>query len=249
MKYNSLRTKKKKKTLKKSRSKIPKIIHQVFFDIGLGELKDKPLFKKSIENMKKFNTKKDGWKHCLWTKSKAEKMIKKSFPEYWSFYKSLPSEWYRMELVRYFAVAKYGGFYVDLDMFCKKSLTPLCKNEYFIHTHSGRKWKGGGQGLYAENNCFGFKPGDLKSILKYSREQYYEKIKIDVYKTWKVRLMLQTVGVKMYARWCKNTNLKPLTHIVCTDLIIKKNKEDEQKYKHCYFDDDAAQSWLKSNVL
>ena len=51
-----------------------------------------------------------------------------------------------MELVRYFVVSKYGGFYIDLDMFCRKSLNPLCNNEYFIHTHFGRKWKGGGQG-------------------------------------------------------------------------------------------------------
>ena len=152
---------------KYNKTDIPKIIHQVFYDVGLGELKDKPIYLKSIENIKKYNPKKDGWKHCLWTKSKAEKMIKKSFPDYWTFYNSLPSEWYRMELVRYFAVAKYGGFYIDLDMFCKKSLNPLCKNEYVVHSHKGRHWKGGGKCNFSENNFFAFKPRYLMSILKY----------------------------------------------------------------------------------
>ena len=48
-----------------SKKGIPKIIHQVFFDVGLGQLKDKPLYLKSIANMKKFNTKKNGWRHIL----------------------------------------------------------------------------------------------------------------------------------------------------------------------------------------
>ena len=166
------------------------------------------------------------------------------------FYKSLPSEWYRMELVRYFAVAKYGGFYVDLDMFCKKSFNPLCKNDYVIHTHKGRKWKGGGDANYSENSFFAFKPGYIKSLLEYSRKQYYEKIKIDVYKTWKVRLMLQTVGVKMYARWCNINKLKPLTHIACTDEVIKKNKDDKNRYnKNCYINDVVSKAWMKSNVF
>lgn len=177
-------------------------------------------------------------------------MIKKSFPDYWTFYNSLPSEWYRMELVRYFAVAKYGGFYIDLDMFCKKSLNPLCKNEYVVHSHKGRHWKGGGKCNFSENNFFAFKPRYLMSILKYSQKQFQEKSKIDVYKTWKVRLMLQTVGVKMYARWCSINKFNLLSYIVCTDEVIKKNKEDNNKYlDNCYFNDKVSKAWLKSNVL
>tara|TARA_B110001469_G_C9591931_1_gene293722 strand:- start:494 stop:1255 length:762 start_codon:yes stop_codon:yes gene_type:complete len=241
----------KKKSHKKNKShkNIPKIIHQVFFDVGLGQLKDKPLYLKSIANMKQFNAKKDGWRHILWTKNKSIKMIKKYFPQYYDYYLKLPSEWYRLELVRYFALAKYGGFYIDLDMFCNKSLTPLCKLDYFVHTHSGRKWKGGGQGLFAENNCFAFKPGRLNDILKYSQEQFYDKVKIAVYKTWKIRLMLQTVGVKMYARWCKESGIKPLTHMVCTDSITTKNKQDSNKYREqCYFFDVASKAWLDSKL-
>jgi len=231
------------------KKRIPKIIHQVFFDVGLGQLKDKPLYLNSIANMKKYNTKKNGWRHILWTRDKALKMIKKDFSQYYDYYLKLPTEWYRLELVRYFALAKYGGFYVDLDMFCNKSLDPLCKLDYFVHTHSGRKWKGGGKCLFAECNTFGFKPGHLNDILQYSREQFLDKSKVKVYETWKVRLMLQTVGVKMYARWCKETGLKPLTHMVCTEEVSMKNKKDEREYvDNCFFDDKVSKAWLNSKL-
>ena len=125
----------------------------------------------------------------------------------------------------------------------------MCKLDYFVHTHSGRKWKGGGNGLFAENNCFAFKPGHLNDILKYSQEQFYNKVKITVYNTWKIRLMLQTVGVKMYARWCKVSGLKPLTHMVCTDSITTKNQHDSNKYRElCYFFDVASKAWLDSKL-
>jgi hypothetical protein len=246
-------TKKLKSSRKSSRkpyrkSTIPKIIHQVFFDVGLGQLKDKPLYLKSIANMKKYNSKKNGWKHMLWTKDKAIKLIKKDFPEYYEYYLKLPTEWYRMELVRYFAIARFGGFYVDLDIFCNKSLDSLCNNHYYIHSHQGRKWKGGGHAVYAENNFFGFKPSVLNELLDYSKKQFTEKSKIKVYETWKVRLMLQTVGVKMYARWCKNKNMKPNTFIICTNEIEKKDKKDEDNYKKCYLRDYATGAWLNKNL-
>jgi hypothetical protein len=49
----------------------------------------------------------------------------------------------------------------------------------------------------------------------------------------------------MFARWCKSSNFKPNTFIICTDEIKKKNKKDHKLYnKTCYLKDYATGAWL-----
>ena len=105
------------KTIKKNNN-IPKIIHQVFFDVGLGKsLKDFPIYEKSHNQMKDF-CRKNNFKYNLWTKPKIIKLINKYYgKKELDYYNKLPTEWYRMELSRYYVVAIHGGFYLDLDIF------------------------------------------------------------------------------------------------------------------------------------
>ena len=244
------------KTLKKN-NKIPNIIHQVFFDVGLGKgLKDFPIYQKSHNQMKDY-CKKNKYKYYLWTKPMIIKLIKKYYGEKeLNYYNKLPTEWYRMELSRYYVVAVYGGYYLDLDIFFnyKKDKDPFKillnkikkeKLDYIVISHFDRYWKSGGKALYSENHFFGFKPKVLNELLKYSKKEYQEKSKIEIYKTWKVRLMLQTVGVKMWARFIKLKKYKRLEYISHPKDKLILSKKDTINYNKSIFIDFATAAWLK----
>ena len=147
-----------KKTIKKST--IPKIIHQVFFDVGKGkDLKDFPIYQKSHNQIKNY-CKKYNFKYNLWTKPKIIKLIKEKYgKKELEYYNKLPTEWYRMELSRYYVVAIYGGFYLDLDLFLnyKKYKDPFKilfsklkkeKLDYLVTSHFNRYWTSPEGSLY-----------------------------------------------------------------------------------------------------
>jgi len=98
---------------------IPKIIHQIWSD------KYKPLPKAFIVLSETWKEKHADWQYMHWDEEKMESFVKKEYPQYYSFYTSLPFDMQRWDAIRFLILYKMGGMHVDFDYECWENLEPL----------------------------------------------------------------------------------------------------------------------------
>ena len=91
---------------------IPKIIHQTAYS---NKEEWHPIWNFCHESVKK-NFKE--FKHYLWTDEKINDFIKENFKEYYSDFLIIPFHIIQLDLFRYALLFKYGGTYIDMDMYC-----------------------------------------------------------------------------------------------------------------------------------
>lgn len=97
-------------------SRIPKILHMVW--VGA---KNPPEYFHT--NLTKWRELMPDWEFMVWTN---EKLSLEHFDaDYLKFIKSAPLGVQKADIVRYYVVWKYGGFYVDADILPKRSLNDL----------------------------------------------------------------------------------------------------------------------------
>lgn len=107
-------------------SKIPKIIHQIWFQSENVPEK----YKKNYTQWKNFHP---GWKYILWTE---EKMLKffNDFPEYDIYFNETwikyPKMIQKIDAFKFVALDKFGGVYVDMDMEPIRPLDSLLDEVY-----------------------------------------------------------------------------------------------------------------------
>lgn len=117
----------------KGERKIPKLIHRVWLD------KNKPYdnavlpsrYNKYITVWKEYNTE---FVHKLWSGRQVIELIKQYFPQYEEFYRSLNPFIKKCDFARFVIVYVYGGFYADIDFYCKRNISYLTEGgeNYFI---------------------------------------------------------------------------------------------------------------------
>ena len=100
-----------------NKNKIPKIIHVTY----KNKIIPKKYFK-TFESIKKFHP---DWKIIVYDDREAKSLIKQNFPELLDVYMAYPLNIQRVDLFRVLVVYLRGGFYLDLDMHCFKSLNEL----------------------------------------------------------------------------------------------------------------------------
>ena len=166
------------KTKKKNNNK--KIIHQIFFNIGKGELKDIKPFYKCYKHNKEY-CKKNNIKYKLWSRKQVEKLLEKpKNKEFKKLYYDFDQDIMRIDFGRYLILWNYGGIYVDLDICIikNKSIKKLFDKEYFFV-----KWADDKRSLPYNAVLGTQKETDLyKDILDHTKESYYEKRKQAIYK-------------------------------------------------------------------
>jgi mannosyltransferase OCH1-like enzyme len=93
--------------------KIPKIIHQIWFQ-GIENLNKEPYLScfKSIL----YGIKGTDWKHMIWDQNSIEELIKNNYPQYWNLYNRYEYMILKIDLARYIILYHYGGVYIDMDM-------------------------------------------------------------------------------------------------------------------------------------
>lgn len=106
---------------------IPKIIHFVFLN------KDEPLpgpFKKCLERTKSLHP---GWTIYVHNEDDANKIISHYFPELLPIFKGYGHYIQKADIIRAILIYVFGGFYMDLDMYCLKPIDDaLLKNQLII---------------------------------------------------------------------------------------------------------------------
>eukprot|EP00921_Rhytidocystis_pertsovi_P006523 GHVQ01011120.1.p1 GENE.GHVQ01011120.1~~GHVQ01011120.1.p1 ORF type:complete len:362 (-),score=15.64 GHVQ01011120.1:1070-2155(-) len=66
-----------------------------------------------------------GWKVMLWTDESARSFIAKHYAWFLRTYDSYAYPIQRVDAMRYFLLYHYGGVYMDMDIECRRNLTPL----------------------------------------------------------------------------------------------------------------------------
>ena len=70
-----------------------------------------------------------GWEYLFFDDEDVRRFIIDDFPDYRGLFESFPYNIQRIDLFRYLAIYKFGGFYFDLDVLLWKSLTGLLDRE------------------------------------------------------------------------------------------------------------------------
>ena len=122
-------SKTKKKTIKKIRKK-KMIIHQIFFNIGKGELHEIPRFYECYQNNKK-KCKKQGIQYKLWNQKMVEDLLEKQEnKQFKRIYYEFDQDIMRIDFARYLILYRFGGIYIDLDIcMMNKSITHLFQKD------------------------------------------------------------------------------------------------------------------------
>jgi len=205
--------KRNKKYTIKSKKNNDMIIHQIFYNIGKGELKDIPAFKKCYDHNKGY-CKKNNIKYRLWSEKDVIKLLNKSKNK---SYKKLYNDFdkhplgqpiQKIDFARYLILYNFGGIYIDLDICIiddnKKinKLKSLFNKDYFFV-----RWD---SSHLPYNALLGTKKNTqiYKDILEHCKESFYEKAKQPIYKKWKGRFVFQTTGHYMIQRVLKKYNIK-----------------------------------------
>jgi mannosyltransferase OCH1-like enzyme len=126
---------------KELKSKNGKIIHQVWF----GTIPNKREAKKAYEKLKLYRdswtTKNPDWFRVEWNKKMCDDLMKTFFKESYDTYRKYKYEIQRCDMVRYFILYLYSGFYIDMDYYCNRPLSEVQENFkndiYFVQSPNG----------------------------------------------------------------------------------------------------------------
>ncbi|HLP89579.1 MAG TPA: glycosyltransferase [Nostocaceae cyanobacterium] len=103
-------------------SKIPKIIHQIFFS-GKAAIPDNYLrYHQTV--LKKHPL----WEHQFWDEARARKFMSENYAWFLPTFDAYPYDIQRRDAIRYFILYHYGGFYLDMDVECLKPLDDLLED-------------------------------------------------------------------------------------------------------------------------
>ena len=237
------RSRKIRRTARVKKSSIPMKVHQIFYNIGKGELKDIPAFKKGYDADKAY-CRKHGIQYKLWSRKQVEALLEKpKNKEYKKLYYDFREDIQRIDFARYMILWNFGGIYIDLDICIikNKSIKSLFANDYFFV-----KWHDKSKLPY--NAVLGTKPDNplYKDILDHSRDSFYEKRKDPIYKTWKARFVFQTTGHFMLQRVLKKHKITEFKDVM--KIHTKEGKTvcnlPQKNCPDALFEDSSASVWF-----
>ena len=115
---------------------IPKILHQTWNDYFIP--------KPAVPFVKSIIRQHPNWQYWFWTQADIQCYIKQKHPEFTSLYNDYDAMIYKTDVMRYFLLYDYGGFYLDLDVEALKPLdvwahisSCILSHETYEHTFFG----------------------------------------------------------------------------------------------------------------
>ena len=110
---------------------IPKIIHQMWIgkDTPYRNVDVPEKYIKYIESLKYHNP---DFEMMYWSGADVLALIKEHYPQYLSFYKQLTPVISKCDFGRFVILAVHGGLYIDLDMYCRKSIISLVASSLYL---------------------------------------------------------------------------------------------------------------------
>tara|TARA_R110000744_G_scaffold344938_2_gene450344 strand:- start:329 stop:994 length:666 start_codon:yes stop_codon:yes gene_type:complete len=189
------------------------LIHQIFWNFKGKELNEIPIFNQCVVKTKEFCLH-NKYEYKLWDLKDIEEMIIDFFPEYICLWTEMRYNIQRCDFARYMILYKYGGFYIDCDVYPVQNLTSLIhqKSEIFTTWGNDINRKPYNAVIYSEKfNIL------LIKIMEEVQRRVIEKQSMKIYDTWIGRLVFYTTGHRM---------LKPLVpKSSILDLLMIDNPE------------------------
>lgn len=143
---------------------IPKIIHYTWFS---GE----PFPEKIQACIDSWHKYMPEYEYVLWN---AERI--KEIDSVWLQESLAKRKWaYAADMVRLYAVHKYGGIYLDTDCMVFRSFDDLLGQECFIGKENSIHFGGGFQDIYLSSHCFGAEVGNdyIRKCLSYYEDRHF----------------------------------------------------------------------------
>ena len=175
---------------------IIKQIHQIFFDMGKGQLNEISEFRESQYKTKRF-CEEHKIIYKLWSEQDCEDLVESLELHLQGLYHNFREPIQKIDFIRFVILHQFGGIYLDLDCHPINNINQLFEKEYFFV-----RWLNGklpyiailgaeaGLGLY-------------KDIIDHCYESYKEKVNMQIYKKWIGRFVYQTTGHYMVQRVLK----------------------------------------------
>ena len=89
--------------------------------------------------------------HYFWTDDNADTFFEDNYPWFIDTWNSYPSIVQRADALRYFVLHKFGGVFLDMDLFCRNPLDPLISYLEAVTPHQHRRPAQGGMYILAES--------------------------------------------------------------------------------------------------
>lgn len=212
---------------------IPKRIHQIYgiFNDGIP-LEDIDIFRECVDETKRF-CKKNKYEYKMWNLKDCEELICEDYPQYIWLWTEFRHDIQRADFIRYLILHKYGGWYVDCDVYPIQNLEPLLSNkQVFTYWNNDKK-------RFPYNAIFGsaFQNELFIKISDDIEKRTIEKQSMKIYDEWKGRLVFQTTGHAMLRNHVPKDSLEDL-------LIIENEKKNIFiTANNPYFYDKNASIW------
>ena len=213
------------------------IIHQIYGIFNDGKnITDIEPYRIATGKTKAF-CKKHKIRYKMWNLKDCVKLLNTHFRSYKKLWKDFRYDIQRADFIRYCILYKYGGIYVDCDIYPTKSIKHLFNMDYFFVIYPELN--------HIYNAVMGSKPNNklFINIIEECKKSTYEKQKQEIYRTWKGRLVFQTTGQYMLKRVLKKD-------INILDIISVKNSKKKKDYKNkneLFMDFNASEWWYKMN--
>lgn len=107
-------------------SKIPKIIHQIYFQGEAAIPADYSRYRQSVLDFH------PDWEYYFWDEKQCRSFVQENYPWFLEVYDAYPYWIQRCDSIRYFLLYHYGGFYIDLDIEFLKPIDDLLEDYELI---------------------------------------------------------------------------------------------------------------------
>ena len=212
---------------------IPKIIHQVYgiFNDGI-QLSNIPSFQRCTSETKEF-CELHGYEYKMWGLKECEELICDKYLHYVDLWNSFRYPIQRADFIRYLILYEFGGWYVDCDVFPIQDLSSLSNEDEIFTTWNDDKKRlpyNAVMGSSKKNQLF-------LNIMITCEIRTYQKQKMDIYNTWKARLVFQTTGHHMLHEIIPKESIHDLM------LIHNSKKKVYVTSPNPYFMDECVSLW------
>lgn len=221
---------------------IPKVIHRIYFDIGLGPIENNSIFMQSVEAFGKLMP---DYKQIIWSREEVENLLNEKAKSLIPFWRELRYDIQRIDVTRFILLYFYGGFFADLDLIPVKRLDPLLNTKILTYKPHYRKTVVGvDKKSEIGFDFWGCEPGNEMwlFVLQKCQKNYKSKKDMEIYKTWKARFVLQTTGPYFLNRTLKNS--KYWGEIVALPLIYDVKHDSNENQDGFYLLQHMTGTWL-----
>ena len=146
--------------------------------------------------------------YWLWTDADVEALIETRYPHLLGFVARFPHRFYLVDFARYLILDTYGGIYVDLDERPLRSLPADLGVVIGNCEYRGSRRLADERAYPVNNNIVKLAASCYPLLIAYAQQEFERVSSMDVYRVRKGRAFKQSVGVLMFARFCRRHGLR-----------------------------------------